>query len=189
MRIAYADPPYVGQARKHYAHDPRCAEVDHGALFALLADYDGWALSCSSPSLAALLPIAPEGARVAAWVKPFASFKRGVSPAYAWEPVIFKPARGWSREKQTVRDWHSANIRRVSMLGAALRWIRRAACPWRRPMTPRRETCRWEEFKADDTSTVTFLVCTECNRAHHSRQSGWTYCPHCGGRIVREEGK
>ena len=32
MRIAYADPPYPGQARKHYKRDPRCAEVDHAAL-------------------------------------------------------------------------------------------------------------------------------------------------------------
>ena len=36
MRLAYADPPYVGQAAKHYGHDPRCAEVDHVALFAQL---------------------------------------------------------------------------------------------------------------------------------------------------------
>ena len=30
--VAYADPPYIGQARKHYSHDPNCAEVDHAEL-------------------------------------------------------------------------------------------------------------------------------------------------------------
>ena len=32
MRVAYADPPYIGQAKRHYSHDPRCAEVDHADL-------------------------------------------------------------------------------------------------------------------------------------------------------------
>ncbi len=110
MRLAYADPPYLGQAKKHYAKDPRCAEVDHADLFLRLADYDGWALSCSSPSLRDLLPLSPLGSRVAAWVKPFASFKPGVNPGYCWEPVIFKPARSGERDRPTVRDWVSANI-------------------------------------------------------------------------------
>ena len=60
MRLAYADPPYVGQAKKHYSHDPKCAEVDHAALFRQLSEYDGWALSLSSPSLGFLLS---DGAR------------------------------------------------------------------------------------------------------------------------------
>ena len=53
-------------------------------------DYDGWALSCSIPSLAHLLPAAPPGTRVAAWVKPFAAYKRNVRVAYTWEPVLWK---------------------------------------------------------------------------------------------------
>lgn len=110
MRLAYADPPYLGQARKHYSHDPRCAEVDHAALFQTLETYDGWALSLSSPSLFVLAPMAPAGSRVGAWVKPFASFKPGVNPGYCWEPVIFKPARLGERDRPTVRDWHSENI-------------------------------------------------------------------------------
>ena len=38
MKFAYADPPYIGQAKRHYSHDPLCAEVDHAraALTALL---------------------------------------------------------------------------------------------------------------------------------------------------------
>lgn len=86
-------------------------------LIGRLADEfrDGWALSCSSPSLPMLLTICPEGVRIGAWVKPFASFKPGVNPAYAWEPVIFAGGRSGKnriggRKALTVRDWHSANI-------------------------------------------------------------------------------
>jgi len=107
MRVAYADPPYVGQAKKHYGTD----EIDHEVLVAtLLNSYDSWVLSCSSPSLRFLLPLCPDGIRVAAWVKPFCSFKPGVNPAYAWEPVLFWGARKRSRDIPTVRDWLSANI-------------------------------------------------------------------------------
>lgn len=110
MRIAYADPPYPGQARKHYSHDPRCAEVDHAALVLELETFDGWALSTSSTALADVLAVCPAGVRVAAWVKPFAIFKPGVNPAYAWEPVIFKPSRARARHEATVRDWVMANV-------------------------------------------------------------------------------
>ena len=106
MNIAYADPPYIGQAMKKY----RCEEVDHKLLLEKLVTYDGWALSCSSPTLKDILPLCPLGIRVAAWVKPFCIFKPGVNPAYAWEPVIFVPARKHTRQKPTIRDWVSANI-------------------------------------------------------------------------------
>ena len=105
MRIAYADPPYVGQAKRHYKSE----EVDHEQLINDLAAYDGWALSCSSPSLQQLLALCPTDVRVMAWVKPFCSFKKNVNPAYAWEPVIVKPSRG-PLATQTTRDWVSANI-------------------------------------------------------------------------------
>jgi hypothetical protein len=49
----------------------------------------------------------PPKTRVAAWVKPFAFFKPGVWPAYAWEPVIYKPARNADRSKKTPMDWFS----------------------------------------------------------------------------------
>lgn len=110
MRFAYADPPYIGQAAKHYSHDPRCAEVDHAELIAKLNGYDAWALSLSSPTLRIILPMCPEDVRVMAWVKPFASFKPNVNPAYAWEPVIVRGGRKRPRTEPTVRDWVSANI-------------------------------------------------------------------------------
>jgi hypothetical protein len=109
MRVGYADPPYLGQAIKRYRADPTCAEVDHQALIRRLITYDGWALSCSSPSLRTLLPLCPPGVRVGAWVKPFASFKRGVNPAYAWEPVIYRPCRD-RKGCFVVRDWVAESI-------------------------------------------------------------------------------
>ena len=110
MRVAYADPPYIGQAKKHYSQDPNCAEVDHRQLILDLMNYDGWALSCSSPSLKEILSYCSTDIRIGAWVKPFASFKPNVNPAYAWEPVIFWGGRNRGRDIPTLRDWVSANI-------------------------------------------------------------------------------
>ena len=114
MRIAYADPPYVGQGSRYH-----CPEVDHAALIArLLAEFtDGWALSCSSSSLRILLPMAPK-ARVGAWVKTFAIFKPGITPAYAWEPVLFMGGRKKSRKEWTGRDWCAAGIVMKGFTGA-----------------------------------------------------------------------
>lgn len=108
MIFAYADPPYIGQAAKHY----NMPEVNHADLIGSLCwEYpDGWALSASSPSLRELLPLCPPDVRVMAWVKPFCSFKPNVNPAYAWEPVLVCGGRKRSREQETVRDWLSANI-------------------------------------------------------------------------------
>lgn len=91
MRLCYADPPYIGQAARHY----KSQEVDHKLLIAqLVQEYpDGWALSCSSPSLGYILGLCPPKVRVAAWCKSFCAFKRGVRPAYAWEPVVFAGGR------------------------------------------------------------------------------------------------
>ena len=107
MMFAYADPPYVGQGRLYEGR-----EVNHPLLIAHLVEAfpDGWALSCSSPSLRFLLPLCPDDVRVAAWVKPFAVFKPNVNPAYAWEPVIFRGGRKRDRTAMTVRDWISAPI-------------------------------------------------------------------------------
>lgn len=108
MRFAYADPPYVGQGHRY----PEQQEVDHALLIAHLElEYpDGWALSCSSPSLKVILPICPPDVRVMAWVKPFAVFKPNVGVAYAWEPVIVHGGRRRTRQQPTVRDWTSCNI-------------------------------------------------------------------------------
>jgi hypothetical protein len=108
---AYADPPYIGQAKRHYADDPQCAEVDHAALIDnMCSRFDCWALSCSSPSLKEILEMCPPEVRIGAWVKPFAIFKPNVNPGYAWEPVILWHGRQLGRDVKTVRDWVSENV-------------------------------------------------------------------------------
>jgi len=115
MRIAYADPPYPGQARKHYGDHPDFAgEVDHAELIDRLErDFDGWALSTSSTALQDVLSLCPPGLRVMAWVKPFAAFKRNVKVAYAWEPVIVRAARPAEPNRidgLVMRDWIAEGI-------------------------------------------------------------------------------
>lgn len=104
MRFAYADPPYPGQARKHYSQHPDFAgEVDHKALIARLGDEfpDGWALSTSEQALQEILPFCPpklpgvkgrrylsrSGVRILSWVKPTAPPFEGIV-THSWEPVI-----------------------------------------------------------------------------------------------------
>jgi hypothetical protein len=126
VRFAYADPPYVGCGHRY----PEKTEVDHRKLIWQL-EYefpDGWALSCSSPSLRLLLPVCRSDVRVLAWVKPFAVFKPNVGVAYAWEPVIVHGGRKRTREQPTVRDWHSEPITlKRGLVGAKpdgfCRWI------------------------------------------------------------------
>lgn len=94
MKFAYADPPYAGQARKHYGqHTDYAGEVDQGALVKrLCTDYDGWALSLSVKSLPAILRQCPDDVLVLAWFKPI-SPPLGDHRRYNWEPVIMSPVR------------------------------------------------------------------------------------------------
>lgn len=111
--VAYADPPYPGQSLKHYGDHPDYAgEVDHAELIDRMdSTYDGWLLHTSSVALPSILPLCPSGVRIMAWVKPFAAFKRNVSVAYAWEPVIVKAARKPVVSGRIVmRDWVSESI-------------------------------------------------------------------------------
>lgn len=117
MRMAYADPPYLGQGVKHYGdrHDEATVydTLDgHRSLIGrLVADFpDGWALSLSAPSLRHILPLCPEDCRVGVWVKPFAFYKPGISPSYAWEPVIWRGGRTHEKSDGFVRDWCRANV-------------------------------------------------------------------------------
>ena len=116
MIFAYADPPYLGCSRKHYGDHPEHGVYDtlegHRALIQRLVDQypDGWALSCTSGNLFDLLPLCPQGCRVGAWVKPFASFKPNVNPAYAWEPVIWFGGRKRGRNFDTTRDFCAVSI-------------------------------------------------------------------------------
>ncbi len=105
MKVCIADPPYIGQAKRHYSHDPNCAEVNHPLLIDHMCDrFDCWALCASSTSLQYILPLCPNDVRILSWVKPFTPFKKGVGVAYSWEPVIIWHPRPRSREQGTVFD-------------------------------------------------------------------------------------
>lgn len=100
MKFAYADPPYFGCCALYdhfHGDDGLCwNDLDtHGRLIdRLTREYpDGWAMSASTPSLRVLLPLVLSDVRIGAWVKTFSAFKRGVRPAYAWEPVLWRGGR------------------------------------------------------------------------------------------------
>lgn len=111
MKFAFADPPYLGCARFYAAQHPEAMIWDdpetHRQLIERLCDEypDGWAMSLNVPSLRVILPMCPLEARVLSWVKPFASFKKGVHRAYAWEPIIAMGGRSIPSYKNTIRDW------------------------------------------------------------------------------------
>lgn len=108
-RMAYADPPYPGQSKRHYAeHIDYDGEVDHESLIAELRTYhDGWALSTSSTALREIWNLCPE-ARVAVWTKGFAAFKNQ-RITFAWEPVLYvADSKRNGRTAYLVRDWVAA---------------------------------------------------------------------------------
>lgn len=112
LKVAFADPPYPGQSAKHYADHPDYAgEVDHGALVERLLGWDAFCLHTASTTLPLVLrhfpvDLASVDCRLMSWRKPFAAFKRNVSVAYAWEPVIVKAARKpVVSGREVMRDW------------------------------------------------------------------------------------
>lgn len=117
MKFAYADPPYLGCAVAFYGdRHPEAGVYDtldgHRALVGRLTTEfpDGWAMHLHSPSLRHILPLCPADCRVGAWVKPFCSFKPGVNPAYAWEPVVWRGGRKRERPEPKVRDFAAVNV-------------------------------------------------------------------------------
>jgi len=104
MRLAIADPPYLGRGRRWYGdgrghaggrgrpdrHDEAAHWDDpasHRELVARLErDYDGWAIAASADSLGLYLGCAPD-ARVLIWHRGNA-IPSGARVANQWEPVI-----------------------------------------------------------------------------------------------------
>ena len=106
MRVAYADPPYPGQAKRLYGKHPDYAgEVDHRELIDRLEREfpDGWALSTGSKMLQSVIALCPP-VRVLVWIKPDAP-PMGDGFHYGWEPVLL---RGCRRPSPVIRDWISA---------------------------------------------------------------------------------
>lgn len=116
MRLAIADPPYLGRADRWYGdgrgggrvrsdgkyhrngrkpdYHPHAAEWDrperHQQLIADLdRDYDGWAVAGAADSLSVLLQGAPRTAQVGIWGKRNA-IPGGARVLNRWEPVLFR---------------------------------------------------------------------------------------------------
>lgn len=136
MKLAHADPPYLGCGKLYAEHHPDAMDWDdpetHVSLVERLqGEFDGWVLHASATpeSMALYAPLVIKtGARWCSWVKGFAAFKRNVSVAYAWEPVIIKAARKPVVSKRQVnRDWINESITlRRGLTGAKPE----AVCHW-----------------------------------------------------------
>lgn len=116
MRIAYADPPYPGCAHLYADQPDYAGGVNHeDLLWDIDENFDGWLLHTSSTALQELFVYTDRlgitDFRVMAWVKPFAGFKKNVSVAYAWEPVLVKACRKPVVSGRVVmRDWLAVPI-------------------------------------------------------------------------------
>jgi hypothetical protein len=98
-RLAYADPPYPGQATRYR----NGSEVNHRLLIEHLRTFDGWALSTSASALRDVWNLCPE-ARCAAWAKTYAV--NGWSRVrWSWEPVLFVTDRAGLCPGQMSTAW------------------------------------------------------------------------------------
>jgi hypothetical protein len=133
VRLAYADPPYPGQAKRHYGDQPNYGgEVDHVALVASLAEYDGWALSTSAAALQQILVMCPPDVRVGIW-----HVTNSAPPVpqarwwWSWEPVIVRPARRTRAEDPNVTRDLLPTPNLAGFLGSELPGHKpKAFCEW-----------------------------------------------------------
>ena len=140
MRLAIADPPYLGRAEMFYgttaitnthnanssarinpvhrgdAHADAAVWDDpatHEALVArLIADYDGWAIAMVPDNLREYLRWTPRRTRVAVWHDPQV-MPNGCHPRRRWEPVLVYVPDGRLRVNQ-VRGPHVEDVHRAS---------------------------------------------------------------------------
>lgn len=148
MRLAIADPPYLGRADRWYGngrgsgrtriptalgrngrkpdHHPDAADWDrperHAELVAqLTAECDGWAIAGApdANTIRVLLNAAPPAARLAVWSRPN-SMPGGSRVLSSWEPVIYLVPEG-RRDRSAgpaVRDLLSAPVLPQGFLGS-----------------------------------------------------------------------
>lgn len=112
MKLAIADPPYLGRAEMFYgtrdvpamkfhgtinqtwkadrhpdAHLWDNPETHHQMVTTLTQQYDGWAIALLPKHLATYLPWVPADTRIAVWHDP-AVMPTGSHPRRKWEPVL-----------------------------------------------------------------------------------------------------
>ena len=141
MRLAIADPPYLGRADTWYGNNHNlgtgCYPADkhpkahiwdnpqtHIDLARNLNDnYDGFAIACTPHSLSTYLSVLETGSstgiRVMAWIKPNA-MPGGNRLTLSWESVIIKmiaDRKGRNKGKH-MRDYHIAPAPRKNFTGS-----------------------------------------------------------------------
>lgn len=99
MRLAIADPPYLGQSHRYPEHSEAVIWDDPQTHLDLLdrlqQEYEGWVFACTVPMLALLLPVAPQGTRVGVWAKTRAGGSRPyVRIGYSFEHLLFQQPSG-----------------------------------------------------------------------------------------------
>ena len=141
LKLAIADPPYLGRANRWYGDGcgdgygigradshPEARKWDDpkshtDLVHELNANYDSWAIAMTVHSLSTYLSVintdSRNGIRVMSWIKP-ASVTSGSRVTNSWEPVIVKIAkerRGWTTGVH-IKDYLSAAPMRSGFIGA-----------------------------------------------------------------------
>lgn len=138
MRLAIADPPYLGRANRWYGngcgharglgradYHPHAGTWDdpatHRALVSRLeAEYDGWAIAAAADSLSVYLPVCPSSVRVLVWHKGNA-IPAGFRISNQWEPVLAKipDSRRGRNDATSVSDVLTAGVNnRTNFVGS-----------------------------------------------------------------------
>lgn len=145
MRLAIADPPYLGRADRWYGdgrgsgrtratekgrngrrpdRHPDASAWDepaaHTGLVQRLAEqYDGWALAGAPDYVGLLLAAAPQGSQLAVWHRPNA-MPGGARVLVSWEPVLVfvPPSRRGRSSGMSVRDVLSTPVLPQGFLGS-----------------------------------------------------------------------
>ena len=141
MKIAIADPPYLGRANRWYgdgcgdgyglgradshskAKEWDNPETHKNLVKDLNENYDSWAIALTVHSLSTYLNVietdSRNGIRVMSWIKPSA-VTSGSRITNSWEPVIIKvhkSRRGWAKGVR-MNDYLMATPLRSGFIGA-----------------------------------------------------------------------
>lgn len=119
MRLAYADPPYPGKAKRYAGRPDFAGEVDHAELIERLQTFDGWALSTGSFALRDVIALCPKNVKIGAWVKPWVRPVGRGHVSESWEPVLYQCAR-YGGERSLMLDWTMAAPRSLATTNETL---------------------------------------------------------------------
>jgi hypothetical protein len=141
MKLAIADPPYLGRANRWYGdgcgdgngigradNHPEAKKWDNpqthiDLVKQLEENYDGWAIALTVHSLSTYMQVVEtdsrNGIRVMAWIKT-AAVPSGSRIATSWEPVIVrvpKERKGW-KSGTRMKDYLIANPKKNGFIGS-----------------------------------------------------------------------